>query len=141
MLFDGQGSPLHDPEWSTPTCRRSRQGDRRLSWLRKEILTNVKHEEEAQRRGKLAAFQPQWFCSSVLERAICVCVLDRTWGTWRDEGILRPAPRCMEGLRPAPGGTRPVCVYTGIHLTRTQPGMQTAQPSFPFLHRLRFGLA
>ena len=42
--------------------------------MRKEVLTKIKCEEEGQRRGKLAAFQPQGFCDSVLERAISVCV-------------------------------------------------------------------
>lgn len=42
--------------------------------MRKELLTKIKCEEEGQRRGKLAAFQPQGFCDSVLERAISVCV-------------------------------------------------------------------
>ena len=73
-LFDGQGSPLQAPEWSTPTCRESSKVGRRLAWIRKELLTKTKHEEEAQRRWKVAAFQPQWFCDSVLERAICLCV-------------------------------------------------------------------
>ena len=45
----------------------------------------TKHEEEAQRRCRLAAFQPQWFCESVLERAICMCVCLSARG--RTEGM------------------------------------------------------
>lgn len=42
--------------------------------MRKELLTKNKQDEEAQRKWKLAAFQPQGFCAAVLERAICMCV-------------------------------------------------------------------
>ena len=57
--------------------------------MRKELLTKIRCEEEGQRRGKLAAFQPQGFCDSVLERTIsvyvCLCVCaslcrDELWG-------------------------------------------------------------
>ena len=54
--------------------------------MRKELLTKIRCEEEGQRRGKLAAFQPQGFCDSGLERAISVCVCvclsgrDELWG-------------------------------------------------------------
>ena len=58
--------------------------------MRKEPLTKIKHEEEAQRRWKLAAFQPQWFCDSVMETALCVCVC--VFWNWRGEGIPGPAP-------------------------------------------------
>ena len=62
--------------------------------MRKEVLTKLKREEEAQRRGKLAAFQPPGFCDSVLERAIsvCVCVLVCAGMNCGDEGIAGPAP-------------------------------------------------
>ena len=49
-----------------------KQHCRRLDWVRKEPLTKIKHEEEAQRRWKLAAFQPQWFCDLAMERAVVV---------------------------------------------------------------------
>lgn len=42
--------------------------------MRKELLTKMKLEDEAQRRVKLAAFQPQWFCADILELDICMCV-------------------------------------------------------------------
>ena len=66
--------------------------------MRKEVLTKIKCEEEGQRRGKLAAFQPQGFCDSVLQRAISVCVCaclcrdelagggDRRASSWIDRG-------------------------------------------------------
>ena len=58
--------------------------------MRKEVLTKIKCEEEGQRRGKLAAFQPQGFCDSGLERAISVCVcvsvLVCAGTNWADEG-------------------------------------------------------
>ena len=62
--------------------------------MRKEVLTKIKCEEEGQRRGKLAAFQPQGFCDAVLERAIsvCVCVLVCAGMNCGDEGIAGPAP-------------------------------------------------
>ena len=60
--------------------------------MRKELLTNIKCEEEGQRRGKLAAFQPQGFCAAVLEGAICMCVFVCAWGNWGDKGIVGPAP-------------------------------------------------
>ena len=47
--------------------------------MRKELLTKNKQEEEAQRKWKLAAFQPQGFCAAVLEGALaCVCL--SVWG-------------------------------------------------------------
>ena len=60
--------------------------------MRKELLTKNKQEEEAQRKWKLAAFQPQGFCAAVLERAICTCVFVCAWGIRGGEGILGPAP-------------------------------------------------
>ena len=63
--------------------------------MRKELLTKIKCEEEGQRRGKLAAFQPQGFCDSVLERAISVCVCvcaSPCRDELQDEGIAGPAP-------------------------------------------------
>ena len=60
--------------------------------MRKEVLTKIKCEEEGQRRGKLAAFQPQGFCDAVLERAICMWVFVCAWGIRGDEGIVGPAP-------------------------------------------------
>ena len=90
--------------------------------MRKELLTKIKHEEEAQRRWKLAAFQPQWFCDSLLERATCVCVFVCAWGNWRDEGIPGPAPGQMEGLRSAPEEiTTVLYLYIGLSFPLTQP--------------------
>lgn len=60
--------------------------------MRKELLTKNKQDEEAQRKWKLAAFQPQGFCAAVLERAICMCVFVCAWGNWGGEGIVGPAP-------------------------------------------------
>ena len=60
--------------------------------MRKELPTKNKQEEEAQRKWQLAAFQPQGFCDSVLESAICMCVFVCAWGNWGGEGILGPAP-------------------------------------------------
>ena len=89
-LFDGQGSPLQAPELSTLTCRKSRKGGRKLAWMRKALLPKVEPEEEGQRRWKVAAFQPQWFCDSVLQSAIGVHVYLSVCG---GEGILESPSR------------------------------------------------
>jgi len=53
-------------------CSLKRELYWRKAGRRKELLTKTNYEEEPQRRWNAAAFQPRWFCVSVLERAILV---------------------------------------------------------------------
>ena len=57
--------------------------------MRKELLTEMKYKETAQRRWKLAAFQPQKFYDCAGERHwVCMCLSVR--GGTGGEGIPGP---------------------------------------------------
>lgn len=88
------------------------------------------HAEEAQRRQKLAAFRPQWFCAAVLQTDICMCEFVCVWGGNGDRrgfwGQLPHRQRVYD--QPLQASTFSVCLY--LRTFSTNIALHTNSPTF-----------
>lgn len=57
-LVDFQGSPPTALEWSSPTCRKASKDGRRPTCMNKELLTKLRHKNEAHKRWKQGQVTP-----------------------------------------------------------------------------------